>query len=123
MKTLQIISLASAFIFASVAAAEERPLDLSLLGLGSHSCSQWVDYGLQPKSKSSPYEQWFLGAVTGHNLFYHPKSGSSFLSADEINLVKFFFDYCSANPELKVSDALLRFFAKDLIEIRNLQNK
>jgi hypothetical protein len=86
--------------------------DPTILGMGNILCKELTT--INAPELNSPEKQWFLGVVTGHNLFYVPKTGSSFLKFDESNLTRFFQSYCAENPDKKLVEAVKRFFAEDI---------
>jgi hypothetical protein len=117
MKSAIFVPLAISFLIGSVFAADVN-VDPTMLGTGNDLCKQWIDDLAQPVQPNSQVEQWLLGVVSGHNLFFAPTDQSAFLKNDETSLIDFFREYCEENPEKRIFEAVQRFFLGDLETVK-----
>jgi hypothetical protein len=109
---LIILCSSLVFVFEPVRTKAEAPP--MILGIGDSNCKDWIATEKNTHVMNTIQSQWLLGVVTGHNLFNHPKIGSSFLKFDEQNLVDFFLNFCRDNPDKKLFDGIERFFIEDI---------
>jgi hypothetical protein len=105
-----VLVAASAAMAASGAWAADSKKRYNVRGIGTSSCSGYLEARNINVAKSEDYAHWFTGFVTAYNLL-QPNTFDIAPDADSKSVLRYLDIYCGKNPKRRVADAASAFVA------------
>jgi hypothetical protein len=92
----------------SFADAVAHPL---VMGVGNDKCTLVIEsFAKASEAGQSKHAQWLLGFFAASNFFNLKGDTASYFWYDEIRLIEYAQRFCNENPELRLYNAIERFY-------------
>lgn len=105
-----ILAAVAALLAQSPATSPDRP-PISIVGIGNHSCGQWLEAQRDDGSRGA-YYAWLGGFITGVNAGGARSYGNITDGTDFTGMATWIDNRCAANPLDEISSAALALAAE-----------
>jgi len=105
-----VVPLLLVALAANDAGSADAKRQFSVRGLGTHTCSKYLEASNQDEKETAEYANWLTGFFTAYNWLepdtYDIAPSSQYKQAGLLNFLDL---YCGKNPEKRVIDAAMAF--------------